>query len=297
VFPEEAALNMTIRKAVEDFLGQLKADDDSQITTEVVARACAPVTRAVKKFAVLDRELLEADSHGNHRMVRRKLNTESANMRMMLADYIRLALLHIRELKAVARAERCRRCALDISMRDTARSLNQLRAEMGNPPNWPQLPTDRDRKRDPLDEVDEKLLKMDRKAIYDPLWNALEQFALWVGRHVWGLIKTYAVEILIAVILLGPGISTLLGLIGPAWTRLGFGLSVTVALLRYLWLNWWLGDLFLSWQKRRLETSLSDFSDAAKWTYVFLALIDIKLDKQSSAAHRVGPSGTGAVIQ
>jgi hypothetical protein len=209
-------------------------------------------------------------------------------MRAILADYIHLSLLHIREQKAIRLVARCRRRAREISFRETARELNDLRAEEGNPPEWPLLSTDRDRKNDPFDNVNQMLLASDREATYRPLWSALRQYALWTGRHVWGLLVTYTVEILIAVAVLGLGISKLLSLIGGMWPEIAICLIVAWGLLRHFWLGDWISDLFLRRRKKWLMTSVRDFCNSAIWTYVFLSLIATKLSRE-------GPSTSPAV--
>jgi hypothetical protein len=96
------------------------------------------------------------------------------------------------------------------------------------------------------------------------------------------------VEILIAVAVLGLGISKLLSLIGGMWPEIAICLIVAWGLLRHFWLGDWISDLFLRRRKKWLMTSVRDFCNSAIWTYVFLSLIATKLSRE-------GPSTSPAV--
>jgi hypothetical protein len=276
--PEDLPLDRIIRDAVDAYIAQLKTAVDPQLSTDLVSRVRPAVFRVLEKFAVLHQKLLDADSPKKLRALSKELNIDSGKMREVLADYIRLAILHLRQAKALTVAEQCRRRAFAISQRETARDLNELRAEMGNPANWPLLAT-RDRTRDSVDQVDALLLKKDREATYSALLSAVKQYALWTAKHVWGLLKTHAAEIGIAVVLLGSIVSLALGQIGSTWPAIGICVGLAWGLIRHYWLNSRLGDLFFEWRKRRLDTSIHDFYDSAIWTYVFLALLAIKFDR------------------
>jgi hypothetical protein len=107
-----------IRDQVEAHLDRLKKTGlDPQLWAEMEARVRSDVTRALTKFASLDFEIDQIDSGKKSKAVRREFNRATAEMRSILADYLRLALVHISEKKAAIRGRRLERRAFWLRQR------------------------------------------------------------------------------------------------------------------------------------------------------------------------------------
>jgi hypothetical protein len=268
----------TIREIAEKWLAQFK-DPTDQVSVEMVTRARPAVIRALRTFDELDRKLDSTHSRSDLRTIRFALNKNAANLRTILADYIRLSLLHIAEHKAERKAARCRRRASAIQSRQTMLELNQLRDEAGNPPHWPISPTELDR-RDPLYRVDQSLIHMDRRAVYKVLYAAIWQYLGWTARHLWGLFVTYSVEILIVGVVLGLGISGMFDLIDKRFSGAALLLAFGWGVFDHLWLADRRDAFFLRRRKSWLKASLSSFANSAIRTHVFLALLANKFARK-----------------